>query len=91
MHAVLGLVEDDRGQSLEHLVGHLHARDAELLRDLASDRGSRVVECRQAVHELHVRIAGLEQALVRNTKGLKERMRSAHLSLDSPIDSNTSV
>jgi len=37
-----------------------------------SDRGSRVVECRQAVHELHVRIASLEQALVRNTKGLKE-------------------
>ena len=56
-----------------------------------SDRGSRVVECRQAVHELHVRIASLEQALVRNTKGLKERMRSAHLSLDSPIDSHTSV
>src|SRR3990167_4051392 len=31
MHAVLGLIEDDRGARLEDLVGHLHTVDAEAL------------------------------------------------------------
>jgi hypothetical protein len=50
----------------------LHARDTERLRDLSSDRGFRIVECRQAVHELDVGIAGLAQALARDTKELKQ-------------------
>ena len=47
------------------LLGHLHAVDAERLRDLRPDRRLRVVEGRQAVHELGVRIAGLAHDVAR--------------------------
>src|SRR5690606_24279565 len=58
VHPVLGLVKGDGGVGFEHLFGDLHAFDAELLVDLLADLGLAVVEGRQAVHELGVRVAG---------------------------------
>ena len=55
---ILGLVEDDRGLRLEDVVGHLEGREAALLEDLPTDLGLGVVKGREAVHELHVGIAG---------------------------------
>src|SRR5689334_12733596 len=62
VQAVLGLVENDAGGRAEHLVGHLETRGhAGVLHDLASDDGVRVVERRQAVHELDGVVPGLAQ------------------------------
>src|SRR5688572_25102465 len=55
VHAVLGLVEHDRGVGFKDLVGDLERRHAGLVEDVLADRGVAVVEGRQAVHELHVR------------------------------------
>src|SRR3954454_10803296 len=55
---VLGLVEDDRALGLEDVVGHLEAVHAELLEDRLADLRVPVVEGRQAVHELHLRVPG---------------------------------
>ena len=51
MHAVLGLVEHAAALALEHLVGDLELRQAELLVDVLADGGVTVMEARQAVHE----------------------------------------
>ena len=51
VHPVLRLVEHHRPGGLEHLVGDLHLRQAELLRDLRPDGGPGVVEGGQAVHK----------------------------------------
>jgi hypothetical protein len=54
---VLRLVEDDGVLGLEHLVGHLQAVHSVLLEDVLADLRLAVVERRQAVHELHRRVA----------------------------------
>src|SRR6188508_563865 len=59
VHPVLGLVPDDRAFGLEDLVRNLHAVHPEPLVHLLADLGLAVVECRQAVHELDGRVAGL--------------------------------
>ena len=43
--------------------GDLEPVEAELLEDLLADLGVAVVERRQAVHELHLRVAGLRHQL----------------------------
>src|SRR5690625_1643629 len=58
MHAVLRLVEDDGSIGLEDLFADFHAVDTELLIDFLGDLGLPVMEGRQAVHELRVRVAG---------------------------------
>src|SRR5262245_15925204 len=59
VHPVLGLVEDDRALGLEDVVRDLHPVEAVLLEHLLADLRVAVVEGREAVHELHARIAGL--------------------------------
>src|ERR1044072_7054972 len=51
VHAVLGLVEDDRRGGFEDLLGHLERLHAVLLEDLLADLGLGGVGGRQAVHE----------------------------------------
>src|SRR5215212_4268335 len=58
VHPVFGLFEDDRRGRLEDLLGHFHAVDPELLVDLLAHLRLAVVEGGQAMHELHVRVAG---------------------------------
>ena len=57
VHAVLRLVEDDGSVRLEDLVGDLEASSPNFSKISLAHRVSRVVERRQAVHELHVRVA----------------------------------
>src|SRR4051794_36015690 len=62
VHAVLGLVEHDRLRRLEHLVGDFECIEARLVVEVLTDLRVAVVERRQAVHELHLRVArGLQQ------------------------------
>src|SRR4051794_10051013 len=58
VHAVLGLVEDDRGRGFEDLLGHLHLGDPEMRGEVGADLRVGVVEGREAVHEPGVRVAG---------------------------------
>src|SRR5262245_285378 len=58
VHAVLRLLEGDIAPRFEDLVGHLDTiLQAERLRDLLADFCLGVVKGRQAVHELHLRVA----------------------------------
>src|SRR3954469_24658988 len=58
VHAILRLLECDVVGRLEDLVGDFDAAcHAERLGELLAERGLRVVKRRQAVHELHLRIA----------------------------------
>jgi hypothetical protein len=49
VHAVLGLIKDDRVPGFKDLVGHLHAIQSKLLVDLLTDLGLAIVEGRQTM------------------------------------------
>ena len=58
VQSVLCLVEDQGGGRLEDVVGDLKGIEPTALEQFASDSGPGVVECRQAVKEFHVGVAG---------------------------------
>ena len=63
-----------------------------LLEDLLADLGVAVVEGRQAVHELHRRVAGArDQRRALTWYGVRSLIRSSQTLLSSPIETQTSV
>lgn len=58
VHAVFGLIEDDRSLGFEDIFSDFHTVEAVLLIHLLADTGVTVVEGRQAVQEFDTRIAG---------------------------------
>ena len=77
---------------LEDLVGDLQAVHAVGLEDLLADLGLAVVEGRQAVQELDLRVARCARTTSALTwYGVSSSIRSSQTLLSSPIDTHTSV
>ena len=57
VHPVLRLLEGDLHLRYEHVLGHFHRRQTELLVNVAPHLGLQVVKRRQAMHELDPWIA----------------------------------
>ena len=61
MHAVLSLFKDTGLRSLKHRISHFEFIQAEFFMDLSANRGSEIMEGRQAVHEDGVRRGSCHQ------------------------------
>ena len=51
VHPVLGLIENDRGIRLEHLLGHFHFGQTDFFEYVLADLGFQIVKRRKAMHE----------------------------------------
>ena len=92
MHPVFRLVKHNARRRFKHLVRHFHsAVQIELFRHLLTQRGLVVMERRQTVQELHVRVTGQRHHLRVHLIPAQQGNPLGPLLFGLAIDTHTSV